>query len=62
MQSLSGSRKVVIEVHLKENNTVQFSIKNKANVPLNEVKQDLQGELCSVSKTSLCSLGVCPAP
>lgn len=56
VKSLELSRKInSVDVLLKENKTIEFVIggSDSPNV-LNEVKHDIQGELCSVSKVCSC--------
>ena len=56
VRSLNESRRVLIEVMQMENKTIQFTIcGSETRTVLNEVKQDLQGELCAVSLGSQCS-------
>ena len=51
VQSLNESRKILIEVMLMENGTIQFTIcGSETKAVLTEVKQDLQGELCAVRR------------
>ena len=52
VQSLNEAKKVLIEVLRMENGIIQFTICGcETRAVLNEVKQDLQGELCSVRRS-----------